>query len=456
MKFAATVLLLLAATLRPGDVASYSTTARTSFVPGRNRVLLGASTFVSRRTTTPPVPKQQHRRRSRSSSSSSSSQLKGALAMFSETSGGMEELQELAERADAGSSRYGAMLSRRVRRSPSLFKLASAASVPLSAALGFGMVPSRRFAAHTVGAVITGIAGAVGKSRLDALAEESAKPALAEALVAAGGLGGDADRAAAAVSGVRERFGLPDEDFESLCTEIYAAYLLGMVKYVPTARTGELKELENLKRALRLDNLRVGEAHAAAAEEWYRTACLFTPEEELDDPTHPDRQATDKLLFLTERALRGGGETEEAFRFEMTRVARAVKLDLAAALDRVADTAEPFYRRALKSTRAKLGTGAVSSDMLRRARNTLGISDATAFDMHVAAYNEEVRELLGLPERKDSSEEESEAEEEEEELDLSTVKFAEGAQERVSDKFNQARFRNLQVWTNPLTLSSSS
>jgi hypothetical protein len=41
-----------------------------------------------------------------------------------------------------------------------------------------------------------------------------------------------------------------------------------------------------------------------AAAEWYRTTCLFTLEEELvNDPTRPDRQAMDKLLFLMERAF---------------------------------------------------------------------------------------------------------------------------------------------------------
>jgi hypothetical protein len=215
--------------------------------------------------------------------------------------------------------------------------------------------------------------------------------------------------------------------------QIYATYLMGMVKYSPAAKTSELKELESLKAALALENLHVGEAHCLAATEWYRTTCLFTPEEELDDVDHPDRQAMDKLLFLTERALRQGGETDEAFRFEMTRVAKAVKLDLSTALDRVAETAEPFYARALKSTRAKLGTNQVSSAMLERARSTLGIADETAFDMHVAAFNDEVRELLGLAAATGSGT--SAATESDTDSSsptyLGAVKFPDGAIERV-------------------------
>jgi hypothetical protein len=313
--------------------------------------------------------------------------------MFKELpSGGMEQLQELTQTADEAT-----MISRKVRQSPSLFKLAGLATIPLSAALGFGLVPSRRLAAHTVGAVVSGLAGAVGKSRLDALTEEHAKPALAH------------------------------------CLQIYATYLLGMVKYSPAAKTSELKELESLKAALALENLHVGEAHCNAATEWYRTTCLFTPEEELDDVDHPDRQAMDKLLFLTERALRQGGETDEAFCFEMTRVAKAVNLDLSTAMDRVAETAEPFYARALKSTRAKLGTNQVSAAMLERARSTLGIADETAFDMHVAAFNDEVQELLGLATATGSGT--STATESDNDTSsptyLGTVKFPDGAIERV-------------------------
>ena len=340
------------------------------------------------------------------------------LTMLVETSGGMEELHELTEQANS------AILSKQVRKSPSLWKIAGYASIPLSAALGFSIVPSRRFAAHAVGALVTGIGGAVGKSRLDALTEANAKPAIAQALIDSGI--DNPDAAAEAVEAVKTTFGILDEDFENLTAEIYKTYLLGMVKYSRLAKTSELKELENLKKALSLENLQVGEAHAAAAAEWFRTTCLYTPEEDLEDPEHPERLAMDKLLFLTERALRQGGETEEAFKFEMTRVAKAVKLDYTTALERVAETVEPFYQRALKSTRAKLGSDQVTSAMLERARKTLGISKETAFDMHVAGFNMEVKAQLGLPD--DSGDDEAAP------VDMSTLKFMDGAEERVRDR----------------------
>jgi hypothetical protein len=350
------------------------------------------------------------------------------MTMLVETSGGMEELVELTERVEKP-----AILSKQVRKSPGLFKLAGVATIPVSAALGFGLVPVRQLAFQTVGAIITGIAGAVGKSRLDALTEANAKPALAQVIID-NGLS-NIQQVKTAVSNVKEQFSIDDEDFSILCIEIYSSYLLGMVKYLPTAKTTELKELDNVKQALSLDNLQLGEAHCMAAKEWYRTTCLFTPEEELEDPKHPDRQAMDKFLFLTERALRQAGETDEAFKFEMTRIAKAFNLDYNTALERVADTVEPFYQRALKSTRSKLDTDQVSSDMLERARRTLGISDQIAHDMHVACFNSEVRSLLGLPEKKgtnDSDDDDENDDDTEVELDLSTAKFSDEDAERVS------------------------
>jgi hypothetical protein len=332
---------------------------------------------------------------------------------FAETSGGMEELQELLD------TQATSPLEKQVRKSPSFWRLAGYASIPVSAALGFGLVPSRRLAAHAAGALVTGVAGAIGKSRLDAVTEAAAFPAIAQTLVD-NGLD-DPSATAVAIQEVKNAFGIVnDEDFDSMCADVYGKYLLGMVKFMPTAKTSEMKELENLKNSLGLSNLQVGEAHAAAAAEWYRTTCLFTPEEDLEDPGHPDRQAMDKFIFLTERALRQGGETAEAFNFEMTRVARAFKITLADVLERVAEVQEPFYQRALKSTRAKLGTNQVSGAMLERARMTLGISEETAFDLHVTSFNEEVKELLGLGEDADEG------------VDSSTLKFGEGADERVS------------------------
>lgn len=390
-QYKASALAALVAASAASDVAAFSTLPsanhrRIAFAPKS----MAKISFLERR---------QHRR----------SRTMTTWNMLVETSGGMEELQEMMENEPK--------VVKQVQKSPSLWKMAGYASIPLSAALGFGLVPSNRLAVHIAGALGTGVVGAVGKSKIDSITETAAPAAIAQTILD-NGLE-DTAETARKINNVQEQYGILDEDFACMCTDVYKRYVLGMVKYNVSPKTSELKELDQLKKVLGMDNLAVGEALQGAAEEWYRTTCLFTPVEDLDDPEHPDRMAMDKLLFLSERAL--GEETEQAFVFEMTRVAKALDLTLQETLERVADTVEPFYQRALKSTRSKLGTSQVSSAMLERARKTLGVDETTAKDMHVASYNEEVKELLGKLEESDD------------EIDESSLVFAEGATERVSD-----------------------
>ena len=328
-----------------------------------------------------------------------------SLSMLLDGNGGMDELEEMAKEGDK--------LTTTVRKSPGLFKTGGLATVPAAAALGFIMTPSRRLAASAVGSAITGVAGFIGKSRLDAATEAAARPALAQAVIDSGV---DDPDLASNVAAVKDLYDVDEEDFADMCSNVYKRYLIGVVKN-PFAKTGDVKELKLLRNGLGMDNLATGAAHAEAAREFYRQTCLFTPEEELEDPEHPDRMSIDKFLFLSERAFRQAGETEEAFKYEMSRVAKAFKIDMEEALERVAEIAEPFYRRALSSTRAKIETGAVSSDMLERARASLGIDKRTAYDMHVTTFNDEIKELLG----KDV----------EVELDPATLRFPENTMERV-------------------------
>jgi hypothetical protein len=406
MKFqAAALCLLLASTSDPASAFNV-VRPQTSFIPKHN-LLMNSPGFVGRQSVS----------------------TKATLTMFAETSGGMEELENMSTNTNGKNPAAGIF-----RKSPKLWKIASLASIPLSAALGFGIVPSRRIAAHTVGALVTGIAGAVGKSRMDAsLLDSCSKPVIAEALLsgADGGYLKNPKETAQVVKQVQSEYGFDDEDFDTLCTEIYTQFLLGMVKFQFQPKTGDLKELDAIKIALGLDNLQVGEAHANAAQEWFRSTCRETPEEDLEDPENPDRMAMDKLLFLTERSLRQGGETQEAFVFEMTRVAKAMHLDYQTALERVAEVIEPFYLRALKSTREKLDSSQVNSGMLERARQTLGVSDTISRDMHVACFNEEVKALLGKTEDIDENDEEADPPA----VDLADQKFPDGAMERVRTFF---------------------
>ena len=106
----------------------------------------------------------------------------------------------------------------------------------------------------------------------------------------------------------------------------------------------------------------------------------------------------------------------------MSRVAKAFEIKLDDAMERVAEVAEPFYEKALESARPNIDTDAVSSDMLARAMNCLGIDASISDDMHTTTFAEEVKILLG------------EADGLDEDTDLSSLKFKDGAKERV--RFN--------------------
>ena len=332
------------------------------------------------------------------------SQSQNGMTMLAGGSGGIEEMEQVTKEGDKW--------VQSARKSPGLFKSGGLAAVPAAAVIGAVLTPGA-IAASAVGAGVTGVAGFIGKNRLDAATEAAAKPAIAQAII---DLGVDSPNIAGAISDIRVKFNVQEEDFDVMLGDIYKRYLIGMVK-TPITMTSEMKELTNLRNALGMDNLGVGEAHAAAAKEFYRQTSIFTPLEDLEDPDHPDRMSINKFLFLSERTFRNGGETEEAFKYEMSRVAKAFDIKVEEAMERVAEVAEPFYQKALDSTRSKLDSDAVSADMLLRARNSLGIDPITAEDMHMTAFADEVKSLLVGGE------------------DPEKARFADVAQERVSWRY---------------------
>jgi len=335
----------------------------------------------------------------------------------------MEELRELAKEGD--------YLTKKTSKNPKLVKLTGLAAVPASAIIGMALSPSG-VVASAVGTAITGVAGFIGKDRLDAATELAARPALARVIVdteSGGTITEDVSGLAAQIDDLQRNFGVDDEDFRELKIDIYRRYLVGMVK-MPVTQTGEMKELKRLRDSLTLNNLAVAEAHASAANAFYRETSLYTPAEELEDPDHPDRISIDKFLFLSERVFRMGGETDEAFNYEMGRVSKAFALkNVAEARERVSSVALPFYKKALQSTVDKLAGGKVNADLLKRARATLGIDELVAADMHMEVYSAELRSLLG---KQNVDEDEEDDEEEGEAVDEATLSFKSGDRDRLA------------------------
>ncbi|CAN0526474.1 unnamed protein product, partial [Ectocarpus sp. 12 AP-2014] len=77
-------------------------------------------------------------------------------------------------------------------------------------------------------------------------------------------------------------------------------------------------------------------------------------------------------------------DTEEAYSFEMSRISKMFDLNLGEVKERCAAIATPFYQKALGSAAAKWES--VKADQLKRARQTLGMDEEVARDMHKGVY----------------------------------------------------------------------
>ena len=96
------------------------------------------------------------------------------LSMFGGGGGGVEELKQIMNEGDK--------LSKTVRGAPGLFKVGGIAAIPAAAAVGAAITPPG-LAVTVVGSAVTGVAGLIGKNRLDVASEEAAKPAIAKIIV---------------------------------------------------------------------------------------------------------------------------------------------------------------------------------------------------------------------------------------------------------------------------------
>ena len=97
----------------------------------------------------------------------------------------------------------GNKLSKTVRGAPVLFKAGGLAAIPAAAALGAIITPPG-VALTVVGSAVTGVAGLIGKNRLDVASEEAVKPAIAQLIVDSGIDGPDI---ASQIASIQEKFG---------------------------------------------------------------------------------------------------------------------------------------------------------------------------------------------------------------------------------------------------------
>jgi len=305
-----------------------------------------------------------------------------SLSNFGKSSG-KEELRELITEVDS--------FSKIVYTVPTLLKVSGIAAIPMSMILCTVISPFHCIPANAFGSVITAFFTYIGKSRLDFARETAVTPAIAQLV-----LDHDIDECqvlSERIENLQRYFRVHNEDFIDMCQCVYERYLIGVAK-TRLIQLSELRQLRQLRQALSLSNLCVGEAHVKVADEFYKNTCRLVSTKELKDPGHPVRMVLDKILFLSERVFRQGGETEEAFKYEMSRVSKALSLNFDVAMSRVVNIINLFYRRVLTITREKLDIITISSHVLNETKVTLGINDIAANDMHLAAFSDEVRCFL--------------------------------------------------------------
>ncbi|CDF34634.1 unnamed protein product [Chondrus crispus] len=191
------------------------------------------------------------------------------------------------------------------------------------------------------------------------------------------------------VQGMKGKFGLSDEDLTEMCETTYELYLLAMVA-VPDVSFGEISQLGRLKAAFRLGGASVGDAHFEACRAFYRNNVVYMDAEDDDFERDAAQRKLDKLLFLSDRMYEDK-ETEEAYRYEQSRLFKFFSMNKDRYEERVARVALPFYKDVV--ARACVDSSVGSEDLLA-AQATLGVKDIQAERIRSDAYADRVDSLV--------------------------------------------------------------
>uniref|UniRef100_A0A6V2STP8 Uncharacterized protein n=2 Tax=Heterosigma akashiwo TaxID=2829 RepID=A0A6V2STP8_HETAK len=192
---------------------------------------------------------------------------------------------------------------------------------------------------------------------------------------------------------VRDRFGLEGEAWERVLVELYRRFAAALLDASPAgegATTAEVKRLAAVHARMGMSGSAVSQAHFEAARELRAQleGGLFG---DVEDKASAAYLKLSKFLFLTDRVLHEA-ETPEAKRFEMGRVRRALDLSREQLAARLAEQANPLYRKAMAQVPAKIAK--VKPQTMENARKALGVVPADMFDMHLEFYQEELEKLV--------------------------------------------------------------
>ncbi|CAE8644040.1 unnamed protein product, partial [Polarella glacialis] len=185
------------------------------------------------------------------------------------------------------------------------------------------------------------------------------------------------------VQAQRKRFGVPadskaSEQWEDgALIELYEALLNNLLNG-PEHDAGDLPALQRLKAALELDGIVVGNAHRHAAQ-------LLVSRGYSGLEGEPMRVATDKLLFLSERAFSDEGP-EEAGVYEMGRLCQVLNIAEREARERVAAVSKALYQQSLSAVADKVD--AHTAEALAGAKLAFGVAGEEAERMNTETYKQ--------------------------------------------------------------------
>ena len=220
-----------------------------------------------------------------------------------------------------------------------------------------------------------------------------------------------------AVDGIARRFGIdPQSEAWRLDTlvGVYERYLRALLDTTSVVRIPEVRQLKELKRAFRLSNADAGDAHFQVAARFKRdnfvyidnyvlaqglgTATESGAAAEADPFQQRAREVMrgiSKVLFLSARVLDEPAETEEGYRYEMTRLRNVFEVSEDELEARMNEIAVPFYEKAVQSALKQVRAGArLDASRLKAAREALGVNVATAGRINLSAYTAFVKEQL--------------------------------------------------------------
>lgn len=269
---------------------------------------------------------------------------------------------------------------------PPLRALISLAAVTATGALGYTAAPQRG-PVQPISAVAGAAAAAAGGVVL--LRKGPGKAARRHLAELVAELGVESVELKKRVAEIPSKFGVSDEDVLPMKQNMYEYYLLALLK-TSSVSFGELSQLTRLKQSIGLSGAVIGDAHYEACRAFYRNNVIYLDAED-DEAARKDAQSKlDKLVFLSDR-MYADKETEEAYKYEKSRLLKFFSMTADEYDDRCAHVALPFYKEVVG--RACVDATVTQEDVTA-AQATLGIRDVHAERIRADAYADRLDALV--------------------------------------------------------------